>query len=175
MKTLILFRHGKSDWEKGSENDHDRPVSKRGRTAARVMGRLLSLARQVPDSVVTSSAVRARTTVELAAESGNWQCPIRVTRALYEATPFTVLEEAHREPDGTQCLLLAGHEPTWSELSSLLVGGGSFHVPTAALMRIDFDVPAWPAVAYGKGTLIWLLPPKFFTEGDFDLVSQSKD
>ena len=48
MKTLILFRHGKSDWSGGTENDHDRPVSKRGRTAAQVMGRFLTLARQVP-------------------------------------------------------------------------------------------------------------------------------
>ena len=170
MKTLILFRHGKSDWSGGTENDHDRPVSKRGRTAAQVMGRFLTLARQVPDSIVTSSAARARTTVELAAQAGNWQCPLRVTRALYEATPLVVLEEVRREPDATGRLLLAGHEPTWSELASLLVGGGAIRVPTGAMLRIDFDVSAWPAVAYGKGSLIWLLPPKLLTEGDFDLV-----
>lgn len=169
MKSLILFRHGKSDWDSRAENDHERPVSLRGKAAARAMGRFLTLAKQVPDSIVTSSAVRARSTVELAAETGGWKCPVRITRALYEATPFMVLEEVRREPEATQRLLLAGHEPTWSELSTLLVGGGTLHFPTAAMVRIDFDIPGWPEVGYEKGQLIWLLPPKLFTEGDIDL------
>ena len=166
---MILFRHGKSDWDSGAENDHERSVSNRGKSAARAMGRFLTLAKQVPDSIVTSSAVRARTTVELATQAGGWKCPVRITRALYEATPLMVLEEVRREPEATQRLLLAGHEPTWSELASLLVGGGTFHFSTAAMARIDFDVHGWPEVGYEKGRLIWLLPPKLFTEGDIDL------
>jgi phosphohistidine phosphatase len=170
MKSLILFRHGKSDWDTPSGIDHDRAVSERGQRAARTMGRLLELADQAPDSVVTSSAVRARTTVELAAEAGRWKCPVRVTRALYEATPFQVLSEIQAEAQATRTLLLAGHEPTWSELASLLVGGGALGVPTASMARIDFDVEEWKSVAYGKGLLVWLLPPKLFTKGEFDFA-----
>jgi phosphohistidine phosphatase len=170
VKSLLLFRHGKSDWSNATGEDHDRPVSARGQRAARAMGRFLTQARQAPDAIVTSSAVRARTTVELAAGAGGWTCPIRTTRALYEATPFVVLEEARAEPDATGRLLLAGHEPTWSELASLLVGGGALRVPTAALVRIDFDVEKWSDVAYGRGLLAWLIPPKLFTEGDFDFA-----
>ena len=170
MKTLILFRHGKSDREAGAGADHDRPISGRGQRAARAMGRFLSLARQVPDSVVTSSAVRARTTVDLAREAGSWKCRERGTRALYEATPFVVLQEIHAEPRDTGTLLLAGHEPTWSELTALLVGGGAVAFPTACMARIDFGFEAWSDVAYGTGVLAWLIPPKLFTE-DFELVA----
>src|SRR4029453_10627238 len=115
MKTLYLFRHGKSDWEGDDGNDHERPISKRGEKAARAMGKFLAQAGRVPDSIVTSSAVRARTTVEIAARAGGWKAPVRTTRALYEAAPEAVLEEVRAEADGTETLLLAGHEPTWSE------------------------------------------------------------
>jgi phosphohistidine phosphatase len=170
MKSLILLRHGKSDWEAGDGRDHERPVASRGKAAARTMGRFLSLAGQAPDSVVASSAVRARTTVELAAEAGQWKAPTRITRALYEATAFQVLEEIRAEPAATCCLLLAGHEPTWSELTGLLIGGGAVHFPTACMARIDFDVEAWKDVEYGKGALVWLIPPKLFTKGDFEFA-----
>ena len=30
MKTIILFRHGKLDWNAHFENDYDRPINKRG-------------------------------------------------------------------------------------------------------------------------------------------------
>ncbi len=68
MKTLIFFRHGKSDWDAEYHGDHNRPVAKRGRKAAKLMGRFLASTGQVPDSVVTSSALRARSTFELAAQ-----------------------------------------------------------------------------------------------------------
>ena len=170
MKTLIIFRHGKSDWDADNGQDHDRPVSERGVEAARTMGRFLKLAGQKPDSVVTSSAVRARTTAELAMEAGKWGAQLRVTRALYEATPFAVLEEVRAEPDTTQTLLISGHEPTWSELSSLLIGGGAIHFPTACMARIDFEVESWKDAAYGRGALVWLIAPKVFTKGEFDFA-----
>ena len=80
MKKLIVFRHGKSDWEGDVGSDHERRVAPRGQKAARTMGRFLSLARQAPDSIIASSAVRARTSAELAKEAGKWKAEIRVTR-----------------------------------------------------------------------------------------------
>ena len=168
MKTLIFFRHGKSNWGRDSGDDHERPVADRGIKAARTMGRFLSLTKEVPDAVSTSSAVRARTTVELAAEAGEWGCPVKVTHSFYEATPFAVLQEVRAEPLERTSVLLAGHEPTWSELVSLLIGGGAVGMPTACMARIDFGVGSWKEVEYGKGSLVWLLPPKVFTQGEFD-------
>ena len=39
MKTLLFFRHGKSNWDADYDVDHNRPLAKRGRKAARAMGR----------------------------------------------------------------------------------------------------------------------------------------
>jgi len=169
MKTLILLRHGKSDWEDDGLPDHDRPLAKRGLKSAKAMGRFLRRAQQFPDAAVTSSAVRARATLEKAFEEGGWSCPVRVSEALYEADPEHVLSEILVEPDTTERLLLVGHEPTWSELASRLIGGGALVIPTGCAARVDFDVPSWRDVAFGKGKLAWLLPPRLFTDGDFNL------
>lgn len=164
MKTLLLFRHAKSDWDAGFDHDHERPVAKRGRKAARRMGRLLAEAGQVPDGIVTSSAVRAQATLELAREAGGWTSRARVTRALYAATPEQVLVEVQAEPDATHTLMLVGHEPTWSDLASRLIGGGAVRVPTAAVVRVDLDIDRWAEADFDTGELIWLLIPRLFTE-----------
>ena len=169
-KRLLLFRHAKSDWHAGTLNDHERPLTKRGREAARVMGRVLAAADQLPDLVVTSSAVRARTTVELAHEAGGWTCPIETSDALYDTDAASVLEMIRELPDSTDRVLLAGHEPTWSESASRLIGGGDLRFPTAVMARLDLDVARWRDATFGSGVLVWLLQPKFFVEGDFPLA-----
>lgn len=169
-KRLLLFRHAKSDWHAGALNDHERPLTKRGREAARVMGRVLAAADQLPDLVVTSSAVRAHTTVELAHEAGGWTCPIETSDALYDTDAASVLEEIRGLPDSADKVLLAGHEPTWSEVASRLIGGGDLRFPTAVLARLDLDVARWRDATFGSGVLVWLLQPKFFVEGDFPLA-----
>jgi phosphohistidine phosphatase len=163
-KQLILFRHGKSDWDASFSRDHERPVAERGIKAAKAMGKFLAAAGAVPDSVVTSSAVRARTTVELAIEAGQWVCPVRVTDTLYEADVQQVLTVIHQEPNDRDSLMLVGHQPTWSDTVSYLVGGGSVQVPTAAMVCLEFEVASWNQVDYGRGVLQWLLPPKLLTK-----------
>ncbi|MEY3296977.1 MAG: Phosphohistidine phosphatase SixA [Cyanobacteriota bacterium] len=162
-KHLILFRHGKSDWEASFNRDHDRPVAERGRRAAKTMGRWLTAVDRVPDLAVTSSAVRAKTTLELAAAAGQWTCPIQVTDALYEATVETVLAVIQHQTDAYQSLMLVGHEPTWSDTLAHLMGGGLVRMPTAAMACLGFGVDHWAQVSQGRGTLLWLMPPKLLT------------
>ncbi|NJL86451.1 MAG: hypothetical protein HC886_11465 [Leptolyngbyaceae cyanobacterium SM1_1_3] len=83
---LILFRHGKSDWDGDFDSDHQRPVAKRGLKAAKAVGKFLAAADQIPDQIITSSALRAKTTAELAIAAGDWQRTLQVTDALYDTT-----------------------------------------------------------------------------------------
>lgn len=160
MLTLILFRHGKSDWDAPFASDHERPLTHRGKETARCMGKLLSRTRQIPDLAISSSAVRARETLQLAARAGDWQCPMRIESALYENSANGVLGWIRSLEDDAQCLLLAGHEPTWSEFAGRLIGQGMLRVPTGAMLRIDVEVETWQQLDFGLGELRWLLPPK---------------
>ncbi len=170
VKTLFLLRHAKSDWGTRAHGDHERPLSKRGERAAPAIGRFLATIGQAPERVVTSSAVRARTTVELAAEAGDWDAEIEVTETLYGAAPPGVLERIQGQPDACERVLFAGHEPTWSALASALVGGGRLRFPTAGLARIDFETARWRDADFGAGELVWMVTPKLLAaaglEGD---------
>ena len=69
MRTLLLLRHAKSDWDASYADDHERPLAKRGKKAAALIGRHLAATGQVPDRVVSSTAVRAADTVRRAMRS----------------------------------------------------------------------------------------------------------
>ncbi len=159
MLTLLVLRHTKPENTAASGRDHDRPLSDRGKQDAALIGRYLSAVDLRPDSVITSSALRARSTVDIAAESGGWQCPIRATGALYDTVPGVALDEIQAEPDTTTLLLISGHEPTWSALASLLIGGGSMHFSAGGLACIEFPVQHWRDVQPSRGQLAWLITP----------------
>jgi len=160
MKTLLLFRHAKSDWGAEHETDHERPLAPRGKDAARRMGVLLERLGSVPELALTSSAVRARRTVELAAKAGRWKTEVVVSSELYGASPGEVLDVIRRCADEVSSLLLAGHEPTWSALVAALVGGATLKFPTAAVACIRIPSDSWRAVEFGSGELAWFVPPK---------------
>lgn len=160
MLSLILFRHGKSDWDRPFASDHERPLAARGEAAARCMGRFLARSDQVPDLAISSSAVRARETLKLAAASGGWDCPIRIESTLYETAPSAVLNWLQGFEERPARLLLTGHEPTWSDLAGRLIGGALIRVPTGAMLRIDFDREHWSEIDFGEAELRWLMPPK---------------
>jgi phosphohistidine phosphatase len=164
MKTVIIFRHAKSDWSSAEANDHNRPLAPRGRKSAKVMGRFLAGCGQLPDSVVTSSAVRARTTAQLAMKAGRWECTKRVTNRLYNCSAADVLKEIKAEPDSSEILLIVGHEPTCSETIGRLAGQTKVDFSTGAMARLDLPIDHWRDAKFAAAQLIWLVTPKLVKE-----------
>ena len=124
MKLIVLLRHGKSDWTATYDSDHDRPLAKRGRRASRRMGRFLSKAGLAPDLIISSTARRAHETARIASEAGSWDCALETTDAFYLCEPEAVIDAVRRLPSDCARVVLVGHEPTWSESVSQLIGGG---------------------------------------------------
>lgn len=158
-KTIILFRHAKSDWDTSFGSDHDRPLASRGIKDAGLMGRLLAQADQVPQLVLCSTAKRAVQTLELAKAAGDWQCPVEYRAGLYLAQVDGVLKMLRSLPSNIDSVLLVGHEPTWSSLSSQLIGGGQIKVSTGALLRFD-TTSSWEELGVGDARLAWSISPK---------------
>ncbi len=161
MKRLILFRHGKSDWDARFPDDHARPLAERGVRAAKQMGKLLAASSQVPELIVSSTAVRARSTAELAMEAGQWTAELHFSDVLYAASPARILAFLHQLPNAGDEVMLVGHEPTWS---GLIYGfsGARVRVPTASMVAIQFPGAHWQDLHFDSGELIWLLQPKLF-------------
>ncbi|MCM1983364.1 SixA phosphatase family protein [Lyngbya confervoides] len=157
---LLLMRHGKSDWSDDVQRDHDRPLAPRGIKAAQFMGQTLARAEQLPELIISSTAVRARTTAEEFIAALGIALPMQTCDQFYDSTPEQVLQVI-RKLNGPDWVMVVGHEPTWSRLTSLLMGGGTLIFPTAAIARIEFDCELWSQVRPRQGALKWLLQPKF--------------
>ena len=56
MKTLLLLRHAKSSWKDTTLDDHKRPLNKRGKKDAPVMGEYLKNKNLTPDLIISSTA-----------------------------------------------------------------------------------------------------------------------
>jgi len=162
MKTLLLLRHAKSDWEADYGTDHQRPLSKRGRKAAGNVGRYLTETAQLPDVVIASDARRVKETLRNAQEAGAWEnSSVVYTNDLYLAEgPEALIEVIRKAPAKVSTLMLVGHEPVWSGTVAALIGGGEIRFPTAALARIDLAVETWEEVTVCCGELVLLLPPR---------------
>lgn len=163
MTTLWLLRHAKSSWKDSTLPDHDRPLKKRGRNAARVMGRLLAELSPFPELVLCSTAVRARETWENVAEAltGHHPLPVVDYRSeLYHASPETLWDLIASLPADTDSAMFVGHNPgleefVWTTTST------ETDVPTGTLVKIEFTADSWKAcAAAGKGTLASVWRPR---------------
>ena len=166
MKTVLLWRHAKSSWPLDGTSDEKRPLAKRGIRAASRVGEFLAQGERLPPRILISPALRARETVEIAVRSGEWRADVVTVPELYGAAPDDVLRLLREESDETQSVLLVGHEPTWSALSSGLIGGGRLRFPTAALARIDVGVSRWSNMDFGRGHLVWFVTPRLLVDTD---------
>ena len=166
-KRIIVYRHGKSDWGAAYGSDHDRPLAKRGIKCAETMGKILSKSRQVPDLAITSSALRAKQTLDHSMLAGKWECDVTENEKLYYDSTETILEIIKNISDKYNSVILVGHEPKCSTLARMLIGGGDIVFKTATMARIDFDVEEWKEVGQGSGELRWLYQPSFFSKGEF--------
>lgn len=151
MKTLLLLRHAKSSWKDESLPDHERPLNKRGKKAAPLMGRLLRNEGLVPDLVLSSTAMRARRTAEHVMEAAELEGPLRLIDEIYLATAGTLLDVAARLPsDQVRRLLLVGHNPGMEDLVAML-SGHPRAFPTAALAVFDLEIEHWHDLGPGVG------------------------
>lgn len=159
---LMLMRHAKSDWDADVADDHSRPLNDRGVRSANRMGEALRDLDLVPQLVVSSTAMRARSTAELARLSGGWDSRLVLEDRLYGASFTDSLDIAAEYGDGHERIMLVGHEPTWSQLVHHLTGARAA-MRTATCADIEVSIPRWDALATATtGTLVALLQPRHF-------------
>lgn len=158
MKRLLVMRHAKSDWSR-AVSDHERPLNDRGQRHAPMMGAALTRMGSAPDHVLSSTAVRAFTTAQLAAEAGRWQAAIEPRPGLYHSSVPGVLEELLDVDDSHESVMIVGHQPTWGTLVHHLTGARS-QIRTATVAGIDLMIRSWSSASHATGELSFLLQPR---------------
>ena len=162
MRTLYLLRHAKSSWKDASLSDFERPLKRRGREAAQLVGERLAQEKLKNPLLICSPAVRARETAELVLKRAKLRVEERWDERIYEASLHDLRQVVAEIPDDKTVVILIGHNPGFEELLAFLTGEGR-RMPTAALAKIDFDV-SWKDVAASSGKLDWFTTPKELSE-----------
>lgn len=170
MHALHLWRHAKSSWADDTLDDHDRPLSKRGRRDAETIARHLAGRGGTPDLVLSSTAARARATLAPLLERLKPK-RILLDRDLYLAPGSALLDYLRNTDEGVGTALLVGHNPALHELALLLADpespvelpplSGKF--PTGALASFRFT-PAWSRLKPRTATLIAYVTPRELAE-----------
>jgi phosphohistidine phosphatase len=143
-KELFLVRHAKSSWDDSTISDHDRPLNERGYRNAPEMGRKLSDRRVSPDALISSTALRARTTAEIMAGSINYpKDRIVLDRALYHASATELQEYIGGFDDAHFSVMLFGHNPGMTSLVSHLFGLPIDNLPTCGVVHLQFSAESW--------------------------------
>ena len=156
--SLYVLRHAKAEVEARSGGDHGRDLRRRGRRAAKDVGRFLSSLGETPERILCSTALRARATAELARESGGFAAEVELLPQLFGASAPALLALLSELGRGER-VLLVGHEPALSQLIGVL-SGAEIEFPPGALARIDLLCERWSELGPLVGRLVWLVTPE---------------
>ncbi|MBU6298686.1 MAG: histidine phosphatase family protein [Alphaproteobacteria bacterium] len=172
MKRLFLLRHAKASREEPGLNDRDRPLAERGRNDAARIGRLLHEEIYIPDTILCSTSVRTRETLELILPELSARPIVQYRSELYLAAAETILAAVRGARHEAGALMIVGHNPGLEDCARELVREPTGRrirkryatmtekFPTCALAVIDFDVEHWSGVAANGGELEFFVRPK---------------
>lgn len=145
--TLVLLRHGKSDWSV-DVCDADRPLTKRGKRQAADTGRWLG--RHLPvDLALVSTAKRAQQTWKVVCAELPRTAPCRETSALYTHDGSDVLRLVRSLPGSARCVVVVGHNPALEEAVDRLTGAW-VELPTSAMAVVRLGAWADAGTTPGK-------------------------
>lgn len=162
MKELYLLRHAKSDWDDDSISDHERPLNKRGFRDAPAMGKFMKQEGIIPDLVLASTALRAKTTAEqVIKEINGKESEIVFLSTLYLASATEILSQIKKTDESFEKLLLVAHNPGLTVAVNRLAGNhvDSIDVPTCGLAQFIYP-GKWCDAGDSNFRLIHFYSPK---------------
>ncbi|MET0392307.1 MAG: histidine phosphatase family protein [Chitinophagaceae bacterium] len=144
MKTLLLIRHAKSDWDDPSLRDFDRPLNERGKQDAPRMARRLLDKKIAVDAFISSPAKRARKTAEFFAKAfGREKEDILFFESLYLAPAPVFFEVINGISDDYDCIAVFSHNDGITDFANMLTDARIDNIPTCGIFAIKSDTKTW--------------------------------
>ena len=159
---LTLFRHAKSSWSNPGLADHDRPLSKRGKRDAPMMGERLAARSARPSAILSSTARRALATARRVAEALDYPLDeIQSSRRLYFAGTHQILRFIMEQPAAWPEIIVVGHNPGFTDLANLLLPELRLdNLVTAGCVTMDFPTDDWSEIEHVRAELLYWDYPK---------------
>ncbi|MGB3781304.1 MAG: histidine phosphatase family protein [Tunicatimonas sp.] len=162
MKTLYLVRHAKSSWKFPDLDDFDRPLNRRGKRDAPMMGKRLQQRSILPDLIVSSPAKRAQKIARAIAKAVAYPASaVAYSPEVYEASVDGLIALLQAVDDQVAVLMLVGHNPELTDLANRLAAHYIDNVVTSGVVAIEFSAARWAEVGRSsKGRFLWYDYPK---------------
>jgi phosphohistidine phosphatase len=156
MKKLLLIRHAKAEKDTAGK-DINRPLKYIGIQDAAFMAERIKEKSIIPQLIITSPALRTKTTAEIFADHLLLSDP-QINKDIYEASQQTWLKVINQLPDQYDFIAIVGHNPGVSQILYYLTGEiNEVHTSTVAL--IDFETDDWASVSGETGKLAYYSSP----------------
>lgn len=167
VKTLFLLRHAKSSWKNSSLPDFDRPLTKRGRKAGKLLRKFLAGSDPGPALVICSGAKRTRETLDLIRPALPDPVTLAVEDGLYLAGADRLLSRIRRIDSAVTSAMVIGHNPDLEILALALAGNGDPSLlrrleakfPTGALAILSSEIDTWKNIGPGNTRLVGYVRP----------------
>jgi phosphohistidine phosphatase len=160
MKKLILIRHAKSSWDFSGLTDLERPLNKRGKHDAPLMGQVLKTKKIFPDLILSSPALRALNTAVIIAQEIGYNKNIQVNDRIYHAyTPdlWTIVKTL---PDKYETVFLFGHNPSFTEFANELTQMQLDNIPTCGIYAVAWQTEKWVQISKKEAEYLFYEYPK---------------
>lgn len=161
MKTLVLIRHAKSDWDHPDLSDKERPLNARGLHDAPMMAKIIAGMGNRPDLIISSPAVRALTTAKFFAEAFHIHVnEILVKDTIYESGGSAIIYMLNEIDDKYNTVYLVGHNPIITGLAHHFTDSNISSMPTCSVVAIEFNLGQWKDLGDSKGKMKFYEYPK---------------
>ncbi len=162
-KKLFIIRHAKSSWKDSSLDDFDRPLNKRGMLNAPFMGEKLKEKNVVPDIIISSPALRAKTTAKIIAKKVKYSKKIIFKKEIYDVGESAIHKILKKLDNENAVVFLFGHNPDLNMLAEEFVGFDE-NIPTCGVVEIAFNCEKWRDISSLNAEFISFDYPKRYKE-----------
>lgn len=160
MKSLFLIRHAKSN-QQFLSNDFERPLNARGHADAPEMANRLITKNIVPDALISSPALRAKTTAIYFANAYNkTENDISFLSALYHADEFTLREIVAQLPNAADTIFIFCHNMGITYFANTLTNNTIDNMPTCGVFGVQANVNTWATFMHQKNKMLLFNYPK---------------
>ena len=143
MKKITLLRHGDSLFQDSSVNDWSRPLSPEGEKDGHNVAKFIKDCHPLPSKIISSNARRTIETVKILLEKNKWDSEIlNVDKELYLASANLLTEKIQSQSESINDLIIVGHNPGLSELSSSLLKQ-SIYLTTSGCVSLNINLDLW--------------------------------
>lgn len=169
MKTLILIRHAKSDWDNVNLTDFERPLSNRWIKETKFVSKILKKLELKTDLILCSSATRTRETLEwIWEEIDADNKKIEYVKWIYDnhmaLSMDYYLELLWSVDDKNNTVVMIWHNTFITKLLRQITWNDYISMETLWVAIIDFDIEKWAKIKSAKWKLVYFLSPKDLME-----------